>query len=261
MSNRCVCGAVGELHIAGLGTGLQQAFVVMSPDTTTACMGCFKLAVSNAAVLQSLCGATAAVPTTAATERTPEMPSDEDSGFPTSDRQAFRTAKLTSTAARTFHGCFVSKPGHNRRYDCAHENCETKRWVYYDNDASCWRAREVGFREHITRSAYMQSTTLHSPLAMTLKLQDLLDGNCPRRALALMWEAFPGDPLVSKMTARWLTNWSQRGNPPPPSTKAALEKWINNLAAKTHDGNDPYCFMHTVKEDGSFQMSSDGGST
>ena len=66
-----------------------------------------------------------------------------------------------------------------------------------------------------------------------------------------MREAFPGDPLVSKMTARWITNWSQRRMPPPLSTKAALEKWINDLAPETHDGHDPYCFMHTVKEDGS----------
>ena len=39
--------------------------------------------------------------------------------------------------------------------------------------------------------------------------------------------------------------------PPPPSTKAALEKWINDLAPETNDGHDPYCFMHTIKEDGS----------
>ena len=38
---------------------------------------------------------------------------------------------------------------------------------------------------------------------------------------------------------------------PPPSTKAALEKWINDLAPETNDGHDPYCFMHTIKEDGS----------
>ena len=66
-----------------------------------------------------------------------------------------------------------------------------------------------------------------------------------------MREAFPGDPLVSEMTARWITNWSQRRRPPPPSTNAALEKWINDLAPETHDRHDQYCFMHTVKEDGS----------
>ena len=131
----------------------------------------------------------------------------------------------------------------------------------------------------------MQDTALHLPLAMTLKLQDLLAGNCPQRALALMREAFPGDPLVSKMTAWWITNWSQRRMPPPASTKAALEKRINDLAPETNDRHDPYCFMHTIKEDGScfvagfttpnlirdaqrnggeccsFQMSSDDGST
>ena len=185
MSNKCVCGAVGELPIASLRTGLHQAFGAISPNTTTACMGCFKLAVSNTAALQSLSAATlspqptAAVPTTAATEPTPETPSDEDTRFATLDRQVFRTAKLASTAARTIGGRFVSKPGHNRRYDCAHQGCETKRWVYHDNYAGCWRVREVGICQHNSRSAYMQGTTLHLPLAMTLKLQDLLAGNCP----------------------------------------------------------------------------------
>ena len=92
--------------------------------------------------------------------------------------------------------------------------------------------REVGFCEHTTRSAYMQRTALHLPLTMTPKPQDLLTGNCPQRALALMREAIPSDPLVSKMTARWTTNWSQRRRPLPPS-KAALEKWINDLAPET----------------------------
>ena len=44
MSDKCVCGAVGELPIASLGTGLQQTFAAISPNTTTACMGYFKLA-------------------------------------------------------------------------------------------------------------------------------------------------------------------------------------------------------------------------
>ena len=256
MSIKCVCGAVGELVIASLGTGLQQAFAAISPNTTTACMGCFKLAVSNAAALHSLSAATpspqptAVVPTTATTEPTTETPSDEDTEFATFHRQAFRTAKLASTAARTIDGRFVSKPGHNRRYDCAHQGCETKQWVYHDNDAGCWRVREVGICEHNTRSAYMQDTALLLPLVMTPRLQDLLAGNCPQRAFALMRRAFPGDPLVSKMTAWWITNGSQRRMPPPLSTKAALEKWISDLAPETHDGDDPYCFMHTVKEDG-----------
>ena len=170
--------------------------------------GLFNLAVSKAAALKSLSAATpspqptAAVPTTAATEPTPETPSDEHTGFATLDRQVFPTAKLASMAPRSIDGRFMSKPGHNRRYDCAHEGCQTKRWVYQDNDAGCWKVREVGFSEHTTRSAYMQGTALYLPLAMTLKLQDVLAGNCPWRALALMQEAFLGDPSVSKMTAR-----------------------------------------------------------
>ena len=97
----------------------------------------------------------------------------------------------------------------------------------------------------------MQGTALHLPLAMTLKMQDLLAGDYPHRGLAPMREAFPGDPLVSKMTARWITNSSQRRMPPPPSAKAALEKRNNDLAPETNDGHDRYCFMHTIKEDGS----------
>ena len=109
----------------------------------------------------------------------------------------------------------------------------------------------LGISEHSTRSAYMQATTLHCPLDLTLNLQDLLPGNCSQRALALMREAFPGDPFVSKMTARWITNWSQRRMSPRPSTKAALEKWINDLSPEANDVHDPCCFMHTIKDDGS----------
>ena len=137
----------------------------------------------------------------ATTEPTPETPSDEDTGFATLDRQAFRTAKVANTAARTINGRFVSEPGHNRRYDCAQQGWVTQQWVYHDHDAGCWRVGDVGICEHNTRSAYMQGTAPHLPLAMTLKLQDLLGGNCPQRALGLMREPFPGDPLVNNMTA------------------------------------------------------------
>ena len=30
-----------------------------------------------------------------------------------------------------------------------------------------------------------------------------------------------------------------------------MEGWINNFAPETHDENDPYCFMHDIKKDGS----------
>ena len=72
---------------------------------------------------------TAAVPMTVAPEPTPEAPSDENTGFATLDRQAFRTTKLTSTGATTVDVRFVSRLGENHRYDCAHDGCETKRWV------------------------------------------------------------------------------------------------------------------------------------
>ena len=127
MFNNCVCGARGKLPVASLGTGSQQAFAAISVNNTTAYIGCFKLAVSNTAVLQSLCAATlapqptAAAPTTAATKPTRQMRSIQDSGFTSLDRQGFCTGKLASTAARTIDRRFVSKPGHDRRYDCAHE--------------------------------------------------------------------------------------------------------------------------------------------
>ena len=256
MSDKCVCGAVGELPIASLGTGLQEAFAAISPSTTTACMGCFKLAVSNAAALQSLSAATpapqptAAVPTTVATEPTPETPSDEDTGFATLATQPFHTAKLQ---ARRLELLMV--------ISCLDQVTTIVMIVHIKvakpSDGSTMTTMlavgwsKVGIYEHATHSAYMQGTALHLPLAITLKLQDLLAGNCLQRALALMREAFPGDPLVSKMTARWVTNWAQRRRPPPPSTKAALEGWINNLALETHGRNDQYCFLHNFKEDGS----------
>ena len=95
MSHKCVCGAVGELPIGILATGLQQAFAAISPNTI---MGCLKL--TNAAALQSASAATpspqptAAVPTTATTEPTPETPSAEDTGCAILERQAFPTEKL-----------------------------------------------------------------------------------------------------------------------------------------------------------------------
>ena len=94
----------------------------------------------------------------------------------------------------------------------------------------------------------MQGTTLHLSLPMTLKLQELVAVICPHRALALMPDAFWGDPLVSTNTALSMTNRAQRGRPPPRSTKAALEGLIKDLAFKTHDGHNPYCFMHTVSQ-------------
>ena len=39
-------------------------------------------------------------------------------------------------------------------------------------------------------------------LHKTLKLKNLLQGNCPQRAVAWMREAIPGDPLVGKMSGK-----------------------------------------------------------
>ena len=88
-------------------------------------------------------------------------------------------------------------------------------------------------------------------MPMTLKLKDLLQGNCPQRALALMREAFPGDPVVGKMSAKWIANWNARRAPPPPSTKAELEKWINKLEEEQIDDYSRYCFKEFVADDGS----------
>ena len=105
MSDKYVCGAVDELPIATLGTSLQQATAAISPSTTTACMGCFKLAVYNRAALQSLSAATpapqpiGAAPRMAATELAPVTQSDGVTGLATFDTQAFHTAKFASTAA------------------------------------------------------------------------------------------------------------------------------------------------------------------
>ena len=123
--------------------------------------------------------------------------------------------KIAHTAARTFDGNFVSRRGHNCLDGCAHESCATKRWVYKDNNASCWRIREIGLGEHTTCSACMQGTAPHLPLAKTLKLQYLLASNCHQRALALMQEALWDDPLVSKMTAEWIANGCQHCTPHP----------------------------------------------
>ena len=115
--------------------------------------------------------------------------------------------------------------------------------MYHNHDAGCWRVQEIRIYAQDTRSAYMQGTALHLPLAMTLELQDLLAGNCPQQGLALIRQAFPGNPMMSKMTARWITNWSQRRMPSAPSLKGANEKWINDLAPETNDRHDAMGFF------------------
>ena len=58
MSNKCVCGAVGELPTSSLGSSLHQVFAAISSNSLTACRDRLKLAVSNPADLQSLSAAT-----------------------------------------------------------------------------------------------------------------------------------------------------------------------------------------------------------
>ena len=114
----------------------------------------------------------------------------------TLDMPALCTAKLPCTAARTPDDRFLYRLGHNHRHECAHESCEAKRWVSHDNNASCRRFAEVGLFEHTTCLAYVQGTDLQLRLAMTLTLQDVLPGKCPRRALAPMREPFSGYPFL-----------------------------------------------------------------
>ena len=126
MFDKCVRGAVGKLHIAGSGTGLQQAFAAMSPNSGTACMGCLKLAVYNAAAPHSLSALPRPHSLSQPYERRqqpnlrPNTPSDEDTRLATLDKQVFHTAKFARTAARTGDGRFLGRPGHNCRYGCAH---------------------------------------------------------------------------------------------------------------------------------------------
>ena len=145
----------------------------------------------------------------------------------------------------------MSIPGRQNVYACSCEGCDTKRYVRHDQVAGRWTIKQIGLCEHGTNSSYLEGTSLHLPLPMTLKLKDLLQGNCPQRALALMREAFPGGPVVGKMSAKWIANWNARRAPPPPSTKAELEKLINELEKGRIDDDSPYCFKESVADDGS----------
>ena len=86
-----VCRANGELRIAALETALQQVYADISPCTTTACDGFFKLVLSNPTALKRLSAATLALkdaavtPKEAATESKTNSQMDNDAGFATLD--------------------------------------------------------------------------------------------------------------------------------------------------------------------------------
>ena len=54
------------------------------------------------------------------------------------------------------------------------------------------------------------------------------------------------------MSAKRIANWNARRAPPPPSTKAELEKWINELEKERIDDDSPYCFKEYIADDGSY---------
>ena len=259
MPNKCVCGADATVSVAELGDALQRAAVA------TICTTCFHIILKGALPAEPTLSVSAAVPPSPATGQGPgQAPSgsldngstagsannnsteatveDPDVEFAPLHRQVFATRKLARDAARTVDGCFVSIPGRQNVYACSCEGCDTKRYVRHDQVAGQWTIKQIGLCEHGTNSSYLEGMSLHLPLPMTLKLKDLLQGNCPQRALALMREAFPGDPVVGKMSAKWIANWNaRRPPPPPPSTKAELEKWINEPV-----GDNWTCGYHSL---------------
>ena len=97
----------------------------------------------------------------------------------------------------------MSIPGRQPVYACSCEGCDTKRYVRHDQVDGRWTIKQIGLCEHGPNSSYLEGTSL-------FLLKDLLQGNCPHRALALMREAFLDDPVVGKMSAKWIANWNAR---------------------------------------------------
>ena len=129
-------------------------------------------------------------------------------------------------------------------------------WIIFRQGLSRALSRCIGIKpnglcEQGPSLSYLEGKSLHLPLHVTLKLKDLLQGNCPKRALPLMHEAILGDLVVGKMLAKWIANWNARRAPPPPSTKAELEKWINELEEEQIDDDSPYSFKKCIVDDGS----------
>ena len=154
---------------------------------------------------------------------------DPDVEFAPLLQQVSATRKLPSHAAGTLDRCFVSILGRQSVYACSCEGCDTKQCVRHDKVAWRWTIKKIGLCQHASHSSYFEGMSLHSPLHMTLKLKDLLEGNCPQRARGLMGEAILGDHVVGKMSAKCIANWNTRRASPVPSTQAELEEGINEL--------------------------------
>ena len=281
MPGKCVCGASTTVSVAELGDALQHAAVAMYPRCPTTCTTCFHIILKGTLPAEPILSVSAedpprppTVPPSPATGQGPgQAPSgsldngstagsannnsteatveDPDVEFAPLHRQVFASRKLARDAARTVDGWFVSIPGRQNVYACSCEGCDSKRYVQHDQVAGRWTIKQIGLCEHGTNSSYLECLSLHLPMPMTLKLKDLLQGNCPQRALALMREAFLADPVVGKMSAKWIANWNARRAPSPPSTKAEVEKWINELEEERIDDDLPYCFKESVANDGS----------
>ena len=214
--------------MAQLGDTLQRAAVAIYLWSPTVCTTCFHVILKSAlpaqeptpsvpatvpsrpatghATSRSLDnGSTSDSPNNGSNEATVE---DPDAEFAPLRKQVFLTCKLASDAARTVDGCFVANPTRQSPYACSCEGCDTKWYVRHEGVAGRWTTRQIGLHEYGANSAYLEGKSLYLPLYMTLKLKDLPRGNCPQRALALMQEAFPSDPMVGKMLAKWNTNWN-----------------------------------------------------
>ena len=149
-------------------------------------------------------------PNNGSTEATVE---DPDGEFAPLHRQVFATRKLARDAAHTVDRRFVAMPSRQCVYTCSCEGCDTKPYVRHDRVAGRWTIWQIGVCEHGTNLSYLEGKSLHLLLYMTMKLTDLLQSNSPQRALALMREEFLGDPMVGKMSAKWITNWNAQRAP------------------------------------------------
>ena len=210
MPDKCVCGADATVSVAELGDALQRAVVAMYPRCPTICTTCFHIILKGPRPAEpTLCvaaedpprpptvppspatgqgpgqapsgsldnGSTAGSANNNSTEATVE---DPDVEFAPLHRQVFATQKLARDAARTVDGLLVSIPGRQNMYTCSCEGCDTKRYVRHDQVAGRWTIKKIGLCEHGTNSSYLEGTSLHLPLPMTLKRcpTTLREGSC-----------------------------------------------------------------------------------